>query len=96
MMPEENDRVCEYDEDICSVTAYNFKDLFSTFIAGTPIKRKVWGGYWKYRYGEIEMHNKSGTITKFSETKDIIFTISGILENDWEVATNENCLIEVN
>lgn len=72
-----------------------FKELFPTFIAGTPIKRKVWKGYWVYKYGRIEIHSKDGAIIDFLDTKDILFTISGILEDDWEVATNENCDIPV-
>jgi hypothetical protein len=72
-----------------------FKELFQTFIAGTPIKRKVWRGYWVYNYGVIEIHTKTGGVINFLNTKDILFTISGILEDDWEVATNENCDIEV-
>jgi hypothetical protein len=72
-----------------------FKDLFSSFIAGTPIKRKVWRGYWVYKYGKIEIHTKAGEVINFLDTTDILFTLSGILEDDWEVATNENCDIEV-
>lgn len=72
-----------------------FKELYADFIAGTPIKRKAWKGYWRYRFGKIEMHSKDGSVTDFVESQDILFTISGILQNDWEVATNENCSIEV-
>jgi hypothetical protein len=72
-----------------------FKDLFSTFIAGTPIKRSVWRGYWVYKYGQIEIHAKTGEVINFLDTKDILFTLSGILEEDWEIANNENCDIEV-
>ena len=72
-----------------------FKALFADFIAGTPIKRKVWGGYWKYHYGKIEMHCKDGKVIDIKDSEDILFTISGILADDWEVATNENCTIEV-
>ena len=73
----------------------NFKDLFVSFIAGTPIKRKAWKGYWVYKYGKIEIHTKTGETINFLDTTDILFTLSGILEDDWEVATNENCDIEV-
>jgi hypothetical protein len=73
-----------------------FKELFPSFIAGTPIKRKAWGGYWIYKYGKIEMHTKEGEVISLVDTEDILFTIAGILEDDWEVATNENCVIPVN
>lgn len=71
-----------------------FKELFADFIAGTPIKRKTWKGYWKYHYGKIDMYCKDGTIVNFVDTKDLPFTLSCILEDDWEVATEENSLLE--
>lgn len=72
-----------------------FKQLFPDFIAGTPIKRKVWKGYWVYRNKQIEIHTKDGEVIDFLKTDDIIFTVAGVLQDDWEVATNENCDIEV-
>ena len=100
MEPTENDKTqndcCEESRDCCeSGRSHTFKELFTDFISGTPIKRKAWRGYWKYRFGEIEMHNKDGTVTKFLETKDVLFTVVGILQNDWEIATNYNCDISV-
>ncbi|MDD4566142.1 MAG: hypothetical protein PHE79_11795 [Eubacteriales bacterium] len=74
--------------------SFSFKELFADFIAGTPIKRKTWKGYWKYRHGAIEMHCADGSTTNFTDTKDILFTVSGILQNDWEVATPENSTLE--
>lgn len=71
------------------------KDLYVEFISGTPVKRKVWGGYWKYSYGSIKMHCKDGKVIDIKDTEDILFTISGILADDWEIATNENCSIPV-
>lgn len=74
-----------------------FKELFADFISGTPIKRKVWRGYWKYdpRENDIKIFTKEGDVVKFKEVEDLPFTISGMLQNDWEIATNENCDIEV-
>lgn len=72
-----------------------FKNLMSEFLSGTPIKRKPWKGYWIYKYGRIEMHTKSGDVIDFLETDDVMFTISGMLQDDWEIATAENCGIEI-
>lgn len=71
-----------------------FKELFPTFIAGTPIKRKAWRGYWVYKYGKIEMHTWDNKVVNFLDSEDILFTISGILEDDWEVATSENSVLK--
>lgn len=73
-----------------------FKNLMSEFLAGTPIKRKVWRGYWIYKYGKIEIHTKTGEVINFLEVEDVMFTINGMLQDDWEIATNENCDIKVN
>lgn len=72
-----------------------FKELFSEFVAGTPIKRKVWRGYWVYRFKRIEIHTKDGQLIDFIDTDDILFTISGILQDDWEYANDDNCDIPV-
>ncbi len=73
----------------------SFKNLMSEFLAGTPIKRKVWRGYWIYKRGKIEIHTKTGEVINFLEVEDVMFTINGMLQDDWEIATNENCDIEV-
>jgi hypothetical protein len=41
-----------------------FKELFPSFIAGTPIKRKVWRGYWKYnaRIRQVVIYTKDGMV----------------------------------
>lgn len=74
-----------------------FKDLLSEFLAGTPIKRKAWRGYWKYdsRLNDVKIYTKEGKELWFGESENAIFTIAGILQDDWEIATNENCDIEV-
>jgi hypothetical protein len=72
-----------------------FKELFANLVAGTPIKRKVWRGYWVYKYGQLEIHSKDGSVIFLKDTADILFTLAGILQDDWEIATNENCDIPV-
>jgi hypothetical protein len=71
------------------------KELYADFIAGTPVKRKVWKGYWKYSYGCIKMHCKDGRVIDIKDSEDILFTVSGILADDWEIATPENCSIPI-
>lgn len=74
-----------------------FEELFLTLLSGTPIKRKIWRGYWKY---DTENHNikiftKNGDVILITETKDIIFTLASTFADDWVIATNDNCDIEV-
>lgn len=68
---------------------------FELLKKGTPLKRKSWGGYWKWENDTIMMYCKDGSILDIRETKDVDFTISNMFTDDWEVATNENCLIKV-
>ena len=74
-----------------------FEQLFPYFAVGVPIKRKPWGGYWKYDIVEdvVYMFTKEGTILPLTETKDILFTLSNVVADDWQIATNENCVIQV-
>ena len=75
-----------------------FNQLFPYFAVGVPIKRKPWLGYWRYATdtNSITMYTKEGLIIPLVETNDILYTISNIVTDDWEIATNENCTIEVN
>jgi hypothetical protein len=75
-----------------------FKELFSDFISMTPIKRKSWRGYWKFdpRTNSVNMFTKEGNVVNFRDNQcEWAFTLSNILQDDWEVATNENCDIPV-
>lgn len=67
------------------------EELFVKFARSTPVKRKAWKGYWRYMYGKVEMHTKEKEIIDLKDMKDPLFTISGILADDWEIATPENC-----
>lgn len=68
---------------------------FELLKQGTPLKRKAWGGYWKWENNTIMLYCKDGLTLDIRETKDVDFTISNMFADDWEVATNENCVIEV-
>ena len=67
-----------------------FKNLFASFVSGTPIKRKVWDGYWVYKNSNIIMHCKNGENINIKSSNDILYTLSNILMDDWEVATKNN------
>lgn len=74
---------------------HNFYDLFVQFVSGTPIKRKGWGGYWKYVNGQILIYTKEDEVIRLQDCDDILFTLSHLNQYDWEVATKHNCAIEV-
>lgn len=74
-----------------------FYQLFAYFAAGVPIKRKLWDGYWKYDpvTNTITMYLKDGSVLPFVETPDILYTISNIITDDWEIATEDKCTVVV-
>jgi hypothetical protein len=71
------------------------KELYAAFISGIPMKRRSWGGYWQYCRGVITIHCKDGTVLDLQATDDIAFTIANVLADDWEIATTENCEIDL-
>ena len=75
----------------------SFAQLFPYFAVGVPIKRKPWGGYWKYDVVEdvVYMFTKEGEILSLLETKDVLFTLSNIISDDWQIATDDNSSIVV-
>lgn len=68
----------------------SYKEARELLKQGIPVKLKVWRGYWKLdkNTGEVIAHCKDGTITKAT-------FVEATLIDDWEIATNENCDIEV-
>jgi hypothetical protein len=70
----------------------NFKDALEALKTGLPVKRKQWQGYWVLEgVNKIVIHLKEGTDLNLVDTEDITFTLSHTTENDWEIATTENC-----
>lgn len=63
----------------------NFKKAYKLLKDGKCVKRKEWGGYWKWENNTIMIHCKDGKVLDIRETEDVNFTMSNILEDDWEV-----------
>jgi hypothetical protein len=69
----------------------NFKEALRHLRKGLPIKRKYWEGYWIKENGQVIIHLKEGDNLDLRDTNDIIFTLSNITKDDWEIATEANC-----
>ena len=68
-----------------------FKEAFNEMVLnGALIKRTSWAGYWKWENGTIMMHCKEGNVMDIRHTRDVSYTIRGMLKDDWEIATTEN------
>lgn len=62
-----------------------FEAALQALVRGFKIKRKNWTGFWQLEDGEVMLHCKDGTIMDIRETQDIVFTLSNIAAEDWEV-----------
>ena len=68
-----------------------FKEAFNEMVLnGALVKRTTWLGYWKWENGTIMMYTKEGKIMDIRDTRDVSYTIRGMLKDDWEIATPEN------
>lgn len=69
----------------------NFKEAYEQLKDGKPIKRQDWDGYWVLEDGDVIIHLKDGYDLGLTYTEDIMFTLSHMTEEDWEIATEDNC-----
>ena len=64
----------------------NFASAMFSMMCGKKVKRKHWRGYWYMnRNNEIIIHEQSGKELNIRETENIVFTLSNISCDDWEV-----------
>lgn len=76
-----------------------FKEAFEFMKQGKRIKLPSWGGYWKWDEEKetIMMHcrkkdSETGKgVLDIRETQRVEYTLSNILSDEWEEATEENC-----
>lgn len=77
----------------------NFKEAFRLMKEGEKIKLPYWSGYWRWDEEKetIMMHCRptnenelEGPIIDIRDTLKVEYTISNILHDDWEIATEEN------
>ena len=67
-----------------------FKQALEALKQGFDVKLPHWSGFWRFTDGSIKMHCKDGRILDIRESEDILYTLNGILSNDWEIATEDN------
>ena len=72
----------------------SFQEIYKYFVAGAPIKREGWGGFWRYDIQGIRMYLQDGEVMNIEESPNMIFTLSHTVIDDWEIATRDNCSIE--
>ena len=72
----------------------SFKEIFTLFITGTPIKRKEWKGFWRSVEDGVYIFKKNGEYFPIRKSSNMETTLAHTTINDWEIATKENCSAE--
>lgn len=70
-----------------------FEKAFKLMKTGAKIKLPSWGGYWYWDNEKrtVIMHTKDGQELDIRETDRVIYTLSNILDDQWQIADEENC-----
>ena len=74
----------------------NFASAFISLQRGHKIKRKHWTGFWKLENDEIIMHTYDGKTINLRNSEDIMYTVSNMACNDWEIADSYGATKELN
>ena len=70
-----------------------FKKALELMKQGMKMKLPSWGGYWYWddEKKTVIMHTKEGKEMDIRETERVIYTLSNILDDQWQIADEENC-----
>ena len=52
---------------------------------GHKVKRHHWTGYWKLENGEVIIHTYDNKEFNIRETEDMMYTLSNMACDDWEI-----------
>ena len=72
-----------------------FTKAFEALKKGEKIKLSHWTGYWKLENGRVMMHCKNGDVIDLQDSKDIIYTLSNIASDEWEIVDKEYAVNEL-
>ena len=72
----------------------SFKEIFTLFITGSPIKRKEWKGFWRSTEDGAYIFKENGEYFPIGKSSNMETTLAHTTINDWEIATKENCSAE--
>lgn len=64
----------------------NFASAFISLQRGHKIRRKHWKGYWVLEDGEVFMNTYNNRKLNIRESEDIMYTVSNMACDDWEIA----------
>lgn len=71
-----------------------FSEAFEALKKGKKIKLSHWTGYWQLKNDRVIMHCKNGERIDLQDSKDIIYTLSNIASDDWQIVDNDYSVTE--
>lgn len=72
-----------------------FSKAFEALKQGEKIKLSHWKGYWQFENGRVIMHCKNGEAIDLQDSKDIIYTLSNITSDDWQIVDKDYTVSEL-
>ena len=73
----------------------NFTKAFEALKAGYKIKLAHWSGYWKLESGKVIMHCKDGKDIDLQDSEDILYTLSAMASDEWEVLRDDYEIVDI-
>ena len=64
----------------------NFASALISMQRGHKIKRHHWNGYWMIKDNEIIMYTYNNESINIRDSKDMLYTVSNMACDDWEIA----------
>lgn len=64
----------------------NFASAFISLQRGHKIRRKHWTGYWVVEDRKVFMYTYDGRKLNVRESEDMMYTMSNMACDDWEIA----------
>lgn len=66
-----------------------FSEVLEALKKGKAIKLLHWKGYWKLENGRVKMYCKNGDVIDLQDSEDILYTLSNIASEDWEIVSKD-------
>lgn len=67
-----------------------FAEALEALKSGYKIKLPEWEGYWQLQNNEVMIHCRDGVCINLLDTKDVVYTLSNITREDWEITEKSN------
>lgn len=67
-----------------------FVEVLEALKSGYKIKLPEWEGYWQLKDNDVMIHCRDGKVINLLDTQDVLYTLSNIAREDWEITEQSN------